>query len=74
MSAKSGESARVLVKKFGTALRSAGISRSDVFPPNFSGQLHIYSVDPTDPSRTIRRSRDGQSLVGRFIGGRFKSR
>jgi hypothetical protein len=73
-STKSAESARVLVKKFGTALRNAGISRSDVFPPDFSGQLHIYSVDPSDPSRTIRRSRDGESSVGRFVGGRFKSR
>lgn len=71
---RESETASVLVKKIGQALQTPGISRNVVFPKGIPGRLYTYSVDPDDPSRILRKARDGSRSVGHFIDGRFRAR
>jgi hypothetical protein len=68
------ESASVLVREVGKALKKPGIGRGVVFPKGISGKLYSYSVDPNEPSRILRKTRTGKSSVGTFADGRFRSR
>jgi hypothetical protein len=71
---RESETASVLIKKIGQALQSPGIGRNVVFPNGITKRLYAYSVDPDDPSRILRKARDGSRSVGRFVDGRFRER
>lgn len=68
------ESASVLVKEVDEALKKPGIGRGVVFPKGISGKLYSYSLDPSEPSRILRKTRTGKSSVGTLADGRFRSR
>jgi hypothetical protein len=67
-SAKPSEVAGYLVRRVGEALKTPGISDKGARKKKSS----LYSVDPADPSRIIRKSADGKTSTGRLVGGKFR--
>jgi hypothetical protein len=70
---RESERAFVLVRKVGRALQTPGISRNVIFPKDVPKRLYTYSVDPEDPSRILRKARNGSRSTGRLVGGRFRA-
>ncbi len=64
------DSASVLVRRIGEALKKPGIHKQVVFRDNKAG-IYSYSADPRDPTRMVRESSDGTRRVGRLVKGRF---
>jgi len=59
------EEARILVRRAGEALAKPGISQA-------KKHRTLYSVDPHNPSRIVRKTADGRITVGRLVGDRFR--
>jgi hypothetical protein len=70
---RESERASVLIRKVGRALQTPGISRNVVFSKDIPKRLYTYSVDPNDPSRILRKARNGNRSTGLFVGGRFRA-
>jgi hypothetical protein len=64
------ETASVLVKRVGEALRRPGIDKQVVFRDKKTG-IYSYSTYPRDPTKVIREASDGTKRIGRLINGRF---
>ena len=67
-SSKPSEEARVLARRAGEALTKPGISDHPV-----KKSRSLYSVDPANPERIVRKSADGKTSVGRLVGYRFRA-
>lgn len=66
------EQADALVRKAGKALSKPGIRRETVFGSGSGRGISAYSVYPQDPTKIVRESADGQKMIGRLVGGRFR--
>lgn len=66
------ERASSLVLKAGKALNKPGIRRETVFGSGSGRGISAYSVYPADPTKIVRESADGQKIIGRLVGGRFR--
>lgn len=69
------ESSESLAEKAGKALSKPGLSRESVFGTVAKGGRHAiyaYSVLPSDPTKIVRESFDGQKTIGRVVGGSFR--
>jgi hypothetical protein len=63
------DSAKTLMGKAGKALNKPGLPKASVFTG--SKRIYAYSIDPTDPTRLIRESPDGERQTVRMVNGRF---
>lgn len=60
------------VTKAAHVLSKSGLARSAVFKEIRTGPIYAYSVNPADPSKLIRESRDSSTRVGRLVNGKFR--
>ena len=67
------ERASNLVLKAVKALAKPGIRRETVFGHGSGRGIYAYSVYPADTSKIVRESADGQMVIGRMVGGRFRA-
>jgi hypothetical protein len=67
------ERASSLVLKAVKALAKPGIRRETVFGHGSGRGIYAYSVYPADITKILRESADGQMVVGRMVGGRFRA-
>ena len=66
------ERASTLVLKAVKALAKPGIRRETVFGHGSGRGIYAYSVYPADTTKIVRESADGQTVLGRMVGGRFR--
>lgn len=64
------DTASVLVKRVGEALKKPGIHKQVVFRDNKTG-IYSYSAYPKDPTKVVREASDGSKRIGRLVNGRF---
>jgi tRNA nucleotidyltransferase (CCA-adding enzyme) len=62
------EESGALLKRLGKALEKPGISQS-----KRDRRSTLYSVDPRDPTRIVRRNANGKTTIGRLVAGRFRA-
>ncbi|MFM2069354.1 MAG: hypothetical protein RLZZ584_4263 [Pseudomonadota bacterium] len=67
--ARPDDSAKTLMGKAGKALNKPGLPKASVFTG--SKRIYAYSIDPSDPTRLIRESPDGERQTVRLVNGRF---
>lgn len=64
------DTASVLVRRIGEALKRPGIDKQVVFRDNKAG-IYSYSTYPRDPTKVIREASNGTKKVGRVVNGKF---
>lgn len=61
-----------VMEKVAKLLRKPGISRSRLFHSQIGRPVYAYFADPENPKNLVREDKDGNQVIVRLVGGRFR--